>query len=79
MKFSKMQVTPTNIPIELSYYIASYITSVSVKNRDLTDPSTMLIMNHGKNSNLFMLSVYLIITYYYKSIRVHDMQVNTTN
>ncbi|OXA50926.1 hypothetical protein Fcan01_14539 [Folsomia candida] len=43
-------VTPTNIPIELSYYIASYLGTVSVKGRDLTDPSTMLICNHALNN-----------------------------
>ncbi|OXA37642.1 UPF0187 protein sll1024 isoform X2 [Folsomia candida] len=38
-------VTPTNIPIELSYYIASYIKSV--KDRDLIDPSTLTVMNNA--------------------------------
>ncbi|ODM97780.1 hypothetical protein Ocin01_08903 [Orchesella cincta] len=39
---------PTNIPIELSYYIASYINSVRV--RELADGSTIAVMNTALNS-----------------------------
>ncbi|OXA56169.1 hypothetical protein Fcan01_08795 [Folsomia candida] len=35
----------TNIPIELSYYIASYIKSV--KDRDIIDPSSLTLMNNA--------------------------------
>jgi len=37
-------ITPTNIPIELSYYIASYIKSVNKK----VDGSTLSVMNNGE-------------------------------
>ncbi|KAF9574798.1 hypothetical protein BGW38_008283, partial [Lunasporangiospora selenospora] len=36
-------LTPTNIPIELSYYIGSYIKSCS--NKELVDASTLSVMN----------------------------------
>lgn len=37
---------PTNIPIELSYYIASYINNVRLK--QLVDPATATLMNNSK-------------------------------
>lgn len=48
---------PTNIPIELSYYIASYINSV--RQRGLVDPSTVTVMNNGMCVTVFF-SFYLI-------------------
>lgn len=43
---------PTNIPIELSYYIASYINSV--RQRGLVDPSTVTVMNNGKLTHKYV-------------------------
>ncbi|KAG0348312.1 hypothetical protein BG004_005447 [Podila humilis] len=38
-------LTPTNIPVELSYYIGSYIKSCSNKNK--VDPATLTVMNNA--------------------------------
>ncbi|KAF9113969.1 hypothetical protein BGX27_000432 [Mortierella sp. AM989] len=38
-------LTPTNIPMELSYYIGSYIKNCS--NRNKADPATMTLLNNG--------------------------------
>ncbi|KAF9142422.1 hypothetical protein BG015_000900 [Linnemannia schmuckeri] len=38
-------LTPTNIPVELSYYIGSYIKSCSTKQK--VDPSTLTVMNNA--------------------------------
>ncbi|KAG0333009.1 hypothetical protein BG004_001014, partial [Podila humilis] len=38
-------LTPTNIPVELSYYISSYIKSCS--NKTLVDASTLTVMNNA--------------------------------
>lgn len=42
-------VTPTNIPIELSYYIASYINTC--KKRGCVDDVTFNLMQEGENPN----------------------------
>ncbi|CAL8113926.1 unnamed protein product [Orchesella dallaii] len=42
------KAAPTNIPIELSYYIASYINRVN--QRKLVDGSTVAVMNNALNS-----------------------------
>ncbi|KAG0289343.1 hypothetical protein BGZ96_007094 [Linnemannia gamsii] len=38
-------LTPTNIPVELSYYIGSYIKSCSAK--QMVDPGTLTVMNNA--------------------------------